>query len=178
MPTLSDANGLLSTTDAVSLGDGIRLRPEVAADEAFLAALFRSTAIAELAALPLADAAKEALVRMQFTSQSASYRSQFPHARFDIVERESEMIGRLVVDPGDEAGCIVDFALLPDFRAHGLGTAILRAVLAPFASAQRRVLCKVLAGNEPSLRMCRRVGFREIEVVPPFLQLEWRPPVS
>jgi hypothetical protein len=38
------------------------------------------------------------------------------------------------------------------------------------------VLCQVLAGNEPSLRMCRRVGFRQMGHVPPFLQLEWRPP--
>ena len=179
--TLSGVAAFLSTTVAVQFpteAGAIVLRPETAADGGFLAALFRGTALAELALLSADDATKEALVRMQFASQTASYRGQFPHARFDIVERAGAAIGRLVVDPGGETGCIVDFALLADRRARGLGTAILRAVLAPFAAAQRRVLCKVLAGNEPSLRMCRRVGFTEVEVVPPFLQLEWRPPVS
>jgi RimJ/RimL family protein N-acetyltransferase len=180
--TLTGNADLLSTTGPVMLaiGDGtIGLRPERAGDEGFLAALFRDTALAELALMPVDDATKEALVCMQFASQTATYRSRFPRARFDIVERDGEPIGRLVTDPGGaDAGCIVDFALLPDHRAHGLGSAILRAVLAQFAGARRRVRCKVLAGNEPSLRMCRRVGFTEVEAVPPFLQLEWRPPVS
>ena len=36
---------------------------------------------------------------MQFASQTESYRGQYPHARFDIVERAGEAIGRMVVVP-------------------------------------------------------------------------------
>jgi RimJ/RimL family protein N-acetyltransferase len=171
--------GFLFNHGAVNLcidGGDIILRPERADDADFLAALFRFSALEDLAFMPVDDTVKEALVRMQFDSQTATYRSQFPQARFDIVERDGEPIGRIVIDPGGQVGCIVDFALLPDRQGQGLGTAILRAVLAQFAGLRRRVECKVLAGNEPSLRMCRRVGFVQTDEALPFLQLEWRPP--
>ncbi len=171
--------GCLFTTASVHLrvaGGDLILRPERADDVGFLANLFRSSALAELALPPVDDAVKEALVRMQFVSQTATYRGQFPQARFDIVERNAEPIGRLVVDPGGQVGCIVDFALLPECQGRGLGTAVLRAVLEQFAELRRPVACKVLAGNAASLGMCRRVGFVQTGAVPPFLQLEWRPP--
>jgi len=160
------------------LPDGIILRPETPQDKAFLFALFHSTAWDDLAPMPLDDTTKEALVRMQFASQTQTYRAQFPHARFDIVEWHGAPIGRIVVDDGEAMGCIVDFALMPDSRSKGLGTAILAAAMQRFVRLQRPVRCKVLINNAPSLRMCQRVGFRQIEVIPPFLQLEWQPTVS
>jgi ribosomal protein S18 acetylase RimI-like enzyme len=159
-----------------SAGGEITLRPERADDAGFLAALFRSTALPELALMPVEDAVKEALVQMQFDSQTATYRRQFPQARFDIIEQHGKPVGRLVVDYGGKAGCIVDLALLAECRGQGLGTAILTAVTEQFARLKRRVLCEVLANNEASLRMCRRAGFVQIGSIPPFLQLEWRPP--
>jgi RimJ/RimL family protein N-acetyltransferase len=162
-------------TDALVLETArgrIVLRPEQSGDADFLYALFRSHTFLELAMLPVDAAAMEQLVRMQFDSQTATYRAQFPQARFDIVEQDGEAIGRLIVDRGGEVGCIVDFALLPERRSGGLGTAILAAVL---AQQRRPVLCKVLYNNAASLRMCRRVGFVQIGSELPFLQLEWRP---
>jgi RimJ/RimL family protein N-acetyltransferase len=153
----------------------IVLRPEQSADADFLYVLFRSHMLDELALMPVDAATKEHLVRMQFNSQTATYRAQFPQARFDIVEQDDRPIGRLIVDAGGDAGCIVDFALVPDCRGGGLGTAILAAVL---RQQRQPVLSKVLYNNEPSLRMCRRVGFVQIGGELPFLQLEWRPPVA
>jgi RimJ/RimL family protein N-acetyltransferase len=150
----------------------IVLRPEQSGDADFLYVLFRSHMLAELAMMPVDAATKEQLVRMQFDSQTATYRAQYPHARFDIVEQDGAPIGRLIVDSGGEAGCIVDFALLPEHRGGGLGTAIIAAVL---REQCRPVLCTVLYNNEASLRMCRRVGFVQIGGELPFLQLEWRP---
>lgn len=150
----------------------IVLRPEQATDAAFLLALFRSHMLTELALMPVDMATKDQLVRMQFDSQTVTYRTQFPQARFDIAEQLGRPIGRLIVDRGADADCIVDFALLPECRGGGLGTAIIAAVL---REQSRPVLCKVLYNNEASLRMCRRVGFVQIGGELPFLQLEWRP---
>jgi GNAT superfamily N-acetyltransferase len=149
------------------------LRPERSSDAGFLYALFRSHMLAELELMPVDAATKEQLVRMQFDSQTATYRAQFPQARFDIVEQDGSPIGRLIVDTGADAGCIVDFALLPERRGAGLGSAILAAVL---RQQRQPVLSKVLYNNEASLRMCRRVGFVHIGGELPCLQLEWRPP--
>lgn len=152
----------------------IVLRPEREQDTAFLGGLFRTTAGRDLALMPIDEVMKESLLRMQFASQTATYRARFPAARFDIIEQGAVPIGRIVIDAGTTAGSIVDFALVPERRARGLGTAILAAVLERFARRQQPVTCQVLAGNEPSLRMCRRVGFRQTGDVAPFLQLEWR----
>jgi RimJ/RimL family protein N-acetyltransferase len=169
---------LLPITSPLVLGFGdppIVLRPEQEQDTAFLANLFRDTAGRVLDLMPIDDAMKEALLRMQLASQAATYRAQYPFARFDIIEQAGEPIGRIVIDPGTEAGRIVDIALLPQRRARGLGTAILAAVLQRLAPRQRPVRCQVLANNEASLRMCHRVGFRQVGELPPFVHLEWRP---
>jgi len=154
----------------------IVLRPEQEQDTAFLANLFRVAAGGVLWLMPIDDVMKEKLLRMQLASQAATYRAQYPFARFDIIEQGGEPIGRIVIDPGTEAGRIVDIALLPQRRGRGLGTAILAAVLDRFDRRRQRVLCQVLANNEASLRMCHRVGFRQIGESPPFLHLEWRQP--
>jgi len=154
----------------------IVLRPEREQDAGFLADLFRTSAGRDLALLPIDEAMKEGLLRMQFVSQTATYRTQYPAARFDIIEQGGEPIGRIVIDPGSEAGRIVDIALVPQRRARGLGTAILAAVLERFAHRRQRVQCQVLEGNEPAKRMLGRVGFRRVAHIPPFLHLEWRPP--
>ncbi len=152
------------------------LRPEEQADADFLFTLFCSHTLAGLTALPVDDIARRALVRIQFTSQTMSYRAQFPQARFDIVEHEQVPIGRLIVDEDPAAACIVDFSLLPAWRACGLGTAILTRVLARVSARSQVVRCKVMWNNAPSLRMCRRLGFVQTGEDLPFLQLEWQPP--
>jgi RimJ/RimL family protein N-acetyltransferase len=154
------------------------LRPERPDDEALLFRLFRSWALADLAAMPVDDATKEQLVRFQFGGQMATYRANFPAARFDIVERDGAPVGRLIVAPGSaaEPGCIVDFVLLPERRNARLGRAILAAVLEEFAPLGRKVRAKVLHHNEPSRRMCKAVGFVEIGRELPFIQLEWSGP--
>ena len=113
-----------------------------------------------------------------FAGQTATYRANFPAASFDIIERDGEPIGRLIVDPGDarEPACLVDFVLLPVQRNGHLGRAIIAAVLAEQACLGRKVRVKVLHHNMPSRRMCAALGFLEIGQEPPFIQLEWSAP--
>ena len=151
------------------------LRPEQEQDAAFLAALFHATVSQAFMAMPLDETMRATLVRVQLAAQAAAYHARFPNARFDIIERDAIPIGRIVIDPGGDAGCIVDFALVPERQSHGLGTAILAAVLERFGERQQHVLCQVLASNRRSLRMCHRVGFRQVGDAPPFLQLAWHP---
>nr|WP_294510995.1 GNAT family N-acetyltransferase [uncultured Rhodopila sp.] len=152
------------------------LRPELPNDSGFLYALFRCHNLPVLSAMPVDEATRETLMRMQFDSQTRSYRAQYPDARFDIVERDSVAVGRLIVHADDQAGCIVDIGLLPDRQGAGLGTALLSAVLADLAGRCPVVRCQVLWNNERSLRMCRRAGFADAGEAPPFVQLEWHPP--
>jgi RimJ/RimL family protein N-acetyltransferase len=152
------------------------LRPERKEDTPFLFELFRSHALAELAAMPADDAIKENLVRMQFRSSTATYQALFADARFDIIENDGTPIGRLITDPGGDTACMVDYALIPERRGGGLGTAIIVAVLDQLAPQDRPMRVKVGMTNEPSLRLCARLGFRRVNDDMPMLQLEWLPP--
>ena len=168
--------GRVNAARPPGIGPGpLVLRPEQPADGDFLYALFRSHTLPSFDALPADGPMRENLVRMQFDSQTRTYRARYPDARFDIIERDGLPIGRLVVDADAAGGCIVDIALLPDRQGAGLGTAILSRALAELAVRCRVVRCQVLWNNEQSLRMCRRAGFADAGEEPPFVKLEWRP---
>jgi RimJ/RimL family protein N-acetyltransferase len=152
------------------------MRPEEHADTEFLFQLFRSYKRAELAALPIDDAQKDTLVRIQFTAQMSGYRAQFPDAFFYLLEHAQAPIGRLVIDQIPTEANIVDFVLMPQWRNQGAGRAVLSEVVTALGRHSSIVRCKVLATNEASLRMCRSIGFARTGETPPFVDLAWFAP--
>jgi ribosomal protein S18 acetylase RimI-like enzyme len=154
----------------------ITLRPEGPHDGDFLYALFRSHSLPVFAPLVMDDAGREALIRMQFNAQIASYRAQNPDARFDVVEIDGTAVGRLVVGGRAQQAWIVDIALLPEACGKGIGTALLSGVMARLGQQAKAVRCMVLFTNQASLRMFRRAGFVTVDSTQPFLLLEWRRP--
>jgi GNAT superfamily N-acetyltransferase len=158
----------------------VTLRAERADDEDLLFRLFRSWALEDLDRMPLDDTTKQSMLRFQFAGQTMTYRANYPKASFDIIERNGESIGRLIVDPGDaqQPACLIDFVLLPETRNDRLGRAIIAAVLAEQAALGRKVRVKILHHNMPSRRMCAALGFIEIGQEPPFVQLEWSAPAA
>jgi RimJ/RimL family protein N-acetyltransferase len=153
------------------------LRPERPDDADFLYALFRSHMLASVAAMPVDDAMKESLLRMQFRSQTATYRSEYPDSRFDILERDGIPFGRLIVHEHNDVATFVDFALLPENRGAGLGTAVIRRVVAWVAERCGSIRLNILWNNEASLRMTRRIGFVQVGETLPYVEMEWRRPV-
>jgi RimJ/RimL family protein N-acetyltransferase len=150
------------------------LRPEQPDDADFLYALFRSHSLAGVAAMPVDDAMKESLLRMQFRSQTMTYRTQYPDARFDVLESDGEPFGRLIVHEAGGIATFVDFALLPNKQGAGLGTAVILRVLDWVAERCAAVRLSILWNNEASLRLTRRVGFVQVGEVPPYIEMEWR----
>lgn len=152
------------------------LRPERPDDASFLYTLFRSHMLPSVAAMPVDDAMKESLLCMQFKSQATSYRAQYPHARFDILEREGTPFGRLVVHEDNGVATFVDFALLPDNRGAGVGTAVMTRVLDWVGDRCTSARLSILWHNEASLRMTRRLGFVQVGETLPYVEMEWRRP--
>ena len=70
---------------------------------------------------------------------------------------------------------VVDVALVPEARGRGIGTALLRDLLAEGERTGRTVSIHVERFNR-ALRLYRRLGFREIEENGPYFLMEWRPP--
>jgi len=68
----------------------------------------------------------------------------------------------------------VDLALLPPHRNAGIGTAILRDLLAEAAVAQKPVRIHVEKFN-PALRLYARLGFAPTEDKGVYLFMKWSP---
>ena len=136
----------------------VELRPVEAGDRELLFRVYASTRTDELAVVPWDEAQKAAFLRAQFEAQDAWYREHYLQASFDVVLADGEPCGRLYVYRGSTEIRIVDIALLPEHRGGGIGTALLRDLLAEADAAGKRVTIHVERLN-PALRLYERLGF-------------------
>ena len=139
--------------------DRTRLRPVADRDRAFLVELYASVREPELAHVPWDDNLKRAFVEHQFAAQDAHYREHYPGATLDVVEVDGEPAGRLYVHRGPSDIRIMDIALVPAYRGRGIGTTLLRGLIAE-AEGSRRKLSIHVEVNNPARRLYERLGFR------------------
>ena len=121
--------------------------------------------------MPWDDGQKDAFVRMQFEAQDAWWRENYPDATFDVIVVDGEPAGRLYVYRGDSDIRIVDIALLPEYRGRGLGSALMRDLLAEADADGKSVTIHVERMN-PALRLYGRLGFSVAEDKGVYLFLE------
>ncbi len=160
-----------------SSADGaLMLRPERddEADKTFLYALFAATRAADMAAMPIGAVAKDFLLRAQYRSMTATYRHDYPNARWEVVEFMGEPVGRLITDVGDLCVTYVDIALSPSAQGRGLATRLMMDALEEPRRLGLPARVNVLQQNAASLKLCERVGFVREGESPPFVRLEWR----
>lgn len=155
--------------------DGATLRPTRLEDAEFLFRVFVHSRAAARALLASDDPAHDALLRMQFQAQDHAYRAQFPNARFDVIESAGAPIGRLVVDRRERAIHVVDVALLPEHRSRGIGTALLRALIAEAAANGQAVTLSV-DRDSPARSLYRRLGFATVSEDAVYAAMAWRQP--
>jgi ribosomal protein S18 acetylase RimI-like enzyme len=139
----------------------IVLRPADADDDALLRRVYASVRADELAQVEWSDEVKDVFLRHQFDAQDAHYREHYVGASFDVIERDGEPVGRLYVARWAEEIRIMDIALLPEHRGRGVGTQLLRDLLAEGAASGKRVSIHVEREN-PALRLYERLGFRQV----------------
>ena len=117
---------------------------------------------------------KDAFLRMQFEAQHRFYTEQYPSARFDIVERDGEPVGRLYVDRRAGEIRVIDIALVPEHRGRGVGGRLVRDVLQQGTEAGLPVTLHVEPLN-PARRFYERLGFEDVRVEGVYHLMEWRP---
>jgi ribosomal protein S18 acetylase RimI-like enzyme len=140
---------------------GVALRPAGASDRPLLLRVFAGTRARELALLPGDEAARDAFLRLQFDAQERSYRAQSPDAAVDVVLVDGEPAGRLIVARGEREIRILDIALLPEYRGAGIGTALLRRLLAE-ADARGAATTIHVALSNRARALYERLGFVEV----------------
>ncbi len=151
----------------------IAYRPITAEDEEFLYRLYASTREEELSPTGWDEAQKEPFLRMQFRAQDDHYQTYYANARFQIILFNGEPIGRLYVAHWKNEIRLIDIALLPAHRKRGLGSLIIKEILAEAAQTGLPVTIHVEKFN-PALRLYERLGFRPIEDKGVYWFMEWR----
>src|SRR4051794_24434685 len=104
-------------------------------DEAFLYQVYASTRAEEMALTNWSVAQQAAFLRMQFNAQRQSYLIQFPAATYQIILREENAIGRLILNRTNKEILLMDIALLPAYRNAGIGTQLIQALQAEASQA-------------------------------------------
>jgi GNAT superfamily N-acetyltransferase len=150
------------------------LRPARPEDDAFLFALYASTRAEELDAWGLAGPQREAFLRMQYLAQQRHYQAQLPRAEHRIVLVGGAPAGRLLVERRQDELRLADIAFLPEHRGQGLGTRLLRALLAEAKAAGVPVRLHALQGSRAAA-LYARLGFTARAPDGPYVLMEWRP---
>lgn len=153
----------------------IHLRSADHGDLAFLQRVYASTRQDELALTGWSPEQKEAFLAAQFQAQHAHYHRHYPHGRFDVIEVDGEPAGRLYVDRTQREIRIIDIALLPAWRAHGLGSRLLREILEEAGAVAVPVTIHVEQMN-PALRLYLRLGFEPVADKGVHWLMRWSPP--
>jgi ribosomal protein S18 acetylase RimI-like enzyme len=156
---------------------GLTFRRITEADLPFLAALYASTRTGELAVTGWTEAVKAQFLDMQFRAQHAHYQQYYPQADWLLTMRAGADIGRLYVERWPSQHCIIDIALLPDYRGKGFGEALLRDLLDEAAAAAKDVSIHVEKFN-PAMRLYKRLGFTTEEDKGVYDLMRWRAEAS
>lgn len=154
---------------------GPQLRRASPADRELLYQVYASTRAEELSVVDWPTEVVDTFLRQQFDAQDRHYRQNFPRASFDLVIVDGQRAGRLYVDPREGETCVVDIALLPQFRGRGVGTTLLGEVCTAARSRGASVTIHV-ERNNPALAWYQRLGFVVEDDRGVYLFLRWRPP--
>lgn len=137
----------------------VALRPVAGGDREFLVELYASVREPELAHVPWDEDMRRAFIEHQFSAQDAHYREHYAGATLDVIELDGERAGRLYVHRGPSDIRVMDIALAPQFRGRGIGTRLLRELIAE-ADAGGRKLSVHVEMNNPARALYARLGFR------------------
>jgi ribosomal protein S18 acetylase RimI-like enzyme len=144
-----------------ALRRGLVLRASAPDDRNFLQQVFIGTRAPEFAAAGLDADAIHGLLVQQFTMQDEYYRRHYPKGRFDVVLDGACRIGRLYHDWHSGEARIIDIALLPEYRGAGIGTRLMKTIVAEAARRALAVSLYVELDN-PVRGFYRRLGFEAI----------------
>lgn len=153
----------------------ITLRPIGPDDMDLLLRVYGSTREEEMAmVLDWTAEQKAGFVRQQFEAQHAWYQDHYEGAQWDVILVDGVPAGRLYVHRRPAEIRLVDITFLPEFRQEGLGTSLLRDLLAEGEAAGKPVTIHVETFN-PAMRLYERLGFQPVEERGPYRLMKWTP---
>ncbi|GAA3876964.1 hypothetical protein GCM10022381_19390 [Leifsonia kafniensis] len=137
----------------------VTLRTAARGDDALIRRLFTDSRAADFAHLPGTDAAAQAIVDLQFTAHAAMLSTRYPDAEHKVITAHGSPVGHIVTNTLPGSIRLVDIAVLAEHQGHGLGTAVLDALLSHADATVRTVELSVWELNEPAIRWYQRHNF-------------------
>ena len=151
-----------------------QLRPSLPEDGDFIFRLYASTRVEELRGLGWTAVQQEAFLRMQFNAQQQWYAATYSSAEKQIIEKDHQPIGRMVVQREPNIWRLLDISLLPEHRGQGIGGELIRALVQQCVKSGAVLQLQVLNTN-PAQRLYARLGFIKTGVDRIYTQMELRP---
>lgn len=158
----------------LKMPEGLRVRPSISTDKAFLESLFRSTR-EDLLQIDGERDFIESIIELQYRAQSQGYGEQFPNAMYFVIEKHNEKIGKATLDFGHNEIRVLDIAFLPEARGKGLGEAVLRAFMHCAQQVMVPLSLSVLTHNYPAKKLYYKLGFQIENIQLPYEWLIWYP---
>jgi GNAT superfamily N-acetyltransferase len=152
----------------------MKLRPVTPDDEPFLYELYQSAHSAELPLDHLDPNQRELIFRTQYSAQKQTYSVQFPKAEDKIILLDGRRVGRLLVERREDEIRGVDIGLLPEYRSTGVGTLIIKDLMAEAEMTGKPFRIQVVKTNRAA-RLYERLGIYKTGESGLHFSMEWTP---
>jgi ribosomal protein S18 acetylase RimI-like enzyme len=115
---------------------------------------------------------RESILDLQVRAQRAHYAEVFPDASDDVLVADGVAVGRLILRRDGDDVRIIDVAVLASHRGQGIGTSVLRQVLADADRDGLAVSLSVWSANTDARRLYERLGFVVVEDSDGYLEMQ------
>jgi GNAT superfamily N-acetyltransferase len=152
----------------------VSLRVSGPEDEGFMRSVYAGTRDDELRIVNWTEEQKQAFVQMQFDAQRQHYLIHYPQAEYYVIEKEGKPIGRMIVDRSKSIIFLIDIALLPEYRNAGIGTTLMKDLMAEVEKKNGALRLHVETFN-PVMKLYERLGFVKSGELGVYHEMIWRP---
>jgi ribosomal protein S18 acetylase RimI-like enzyme len=138
----------------------ITRRPETSADEPFLRRMIIASVAQELMAWTWPEAMRDHLLGIQYTAKLGALRANYPAATSEIILVDGEPAGWIFLDESADNIHLAEIMVLIELRGKGVGSSVMREVLAVADRAGKPVRLLVNVTNAGAIQLYERLGFR------------------
>ncbi len=154
--------------------EGLNFKAISENDMAFLLTLYSSTRWQEVQQAPWSDQQRLDFLKQQFEAQHTHYQSHYQNADYLVIKQSQENIGRIYIDRDETSICLIDIALLPEFKYKGMGTKILKVIIQEANNTQKKIVIHVENYN-PAYQWYLKHGFKQVEDKGVYQYMEYSP---
>lgn len=140
-------------------------RPASASDRGFLFALHKATMYETI----------EKTWGWDEAWQRGNFDRRFNEQTVSIIEVEGRAAGGLWLETRPDVLYVADFQVLPELQGRGIGTAVLRTLIAEAVERGVPIGLAVLPANPRAQRLYERLGFRVVGREDPFIYMRYEP---